>query len=71
MPKLDIDILLENNPHLDKEAVKRRLQMIEEAGGVVRRPTKQWPVSPYGRQKRGDARWGGERVRSHPKRISN
>jgi hypothetical protein len=28
MPELDIDILLEKNPHLDKEEVKRRLQMI-------------------------------------------
>lgn len=69
MPKLDIDALLEKNPHLDREAVKRRLRIIDE-GGVGRNPTKQRPVSPYGRQKRGDDRWWGGSVRSHPKRIS-
>jgi hypothetical protein len=71
MPRLNIDELLEKNPHLDKEAVKRRQQEIAERGSA-KQPTKQWPISPYGRQKRGDVGWGSDGVRSHytPRRIS-
>lgn len=68
MPKLNIDELLVKNPQVDAEAVKRRQHQIEESGPRQTR-AKQWPLSPYGRQKRGDSRWSDKTQSRHSRRV--
>lgn len=67
MEELDLDAILEKNPHLDAEAVKRRQKETADENARERRRPQGAPSSPFGRRSAKDSdKWSEDRGRNRP-----